>query len=93
MRFRCSYAYDISCYRDFIVEAPDEAAAQKLMDEALAAGKFDGVTASSNFDSNTVNHRCFDSNTVNHRCFVSGPEDNGIIDPTEPTLEQVLAEG
>lgn len=83
-RFRCSYAYDISCYRDFIVEAPDEAAAQKIMDDALAAGKFEGVTATPNPE----------SYAGNDRCFVSGPDDDdGLADPTEPTLEQVLAGG
>ena len=83
-RFRCSYAYEVSCFRDFTVEAPDEAAAQKIMDEALAAGKFDGVTA----EPNVENYAGGD------RCFVSGPDDDdGFHDPTEPTLEQVLAGG
>ena len=35
-KFLCSYAYDVPCYADFYLEAENEEAAEKLIQEKLA---------------------------------------------------------
>jgi hypothetical protein len=79
-KFLCSYAYDVSCYADFTVEAPDEAAAQALIDQALADRKFDNVDADP----------CWNAGTNNHRVFVaSGPDADSACGET---LEELIAQ-
>ncbi len=77
-KFNCSYAYDVPCYADFVVEAADEAAAENLIQEALRAGRFQHVTG----------RLCWENGVDNERVFVSGPqrEDRG-----DETMEQLIA--
>lgn len=42
-KFKCSYAYDVPCYFDFTVEAPDEKSAEELATKALQSGTFDPI--------------------------------------------------
>ena len=58
-RFICSYAYDLSCFADFTVEAPSERAAQQRIQQALKAGRFTNVECSSAYDNEAKNHRVF----------------------------------
>lgn len=61
-RFLCSYAYDISCFADFTLEAETEAAAQTQLEAMLARGCFENVAA----------HPCFENGPDHERVFVSG---------------------
>ena len=58
-RFICSYAYDLPCYVDFIVEARSERAAKRRINAALKAGQFGNVECSSAYDNEPKNHRVF----------------------------------
>ena len=60
-KYSCSYAYSVSCFADFTVEAETEAEAEKLIKTALAEGKFQNVECDVNWD-----------NIDDHRVFVSG---------------------
>ena len=62
MRFNCSYAYDISCYADFTVEAKDADEANAIIQNALEDGRFSSVAGEPSWD-----------DTSNDRVFVSGP--------------------
>ena len=61
--FACSYAYDIACYADFVVEAKSEKAALRRIRKALRAGRFEHVHADP----------CWENGVDNERVFVSGP--------------------
>lgn len=58
-RFLCSYAYDVPCYADFYVEAENEEAAEKLIQEKLEAGAFSGVVGSPCWENAGENERVF----------------------------------
>jgi hypothetical protein len=79
-KFLCSYAYDVPCYADFWVEAPDEAAAEKLIQEKLEGGAFSGIVGSP----------CWENAGENERVFVSGEaaedDDPGV------SLDELLSE-
>lgn len=60
-KWNCSYAYNIPCYCDFVVEAESEEAAEKIIEQALADGKFSHVTCEPQF-----------GDTDDERVFVSG---------------------
>lgn len=62
-KFACSYAYDIACYADFVVEAKSEKAALRRIRKALRKGWFENVTA----------NPCWENGADNERVFVSGP--------------------
>ena len=78
-KFLCSYAYDVPHYADFWAEAPDEEAAEKLIQEKLEAGAFSGAVGSP----------CLE-NAGNDRVFVSGQateeDDLGV------SLDELVAE-
>ncbi len=61
--FVCSYAYDIACYADFVVEAKTEKAAHRQIRKALREGRFENVSADP----------CWENGPDNERVFVQGP--------------------
>jgi len=61
--FVCSYAYDIACFTDFVVEAKTEKAALRQISKALREGRFENVSADP----------CWENGTDNERVFVQGP--------------------
>ena len=76
-KFVCSYAHDISCYADFVVEAKSERAALRQIRRALKAGKFENVDATP----------CWENGPTNERVFVQGPATEHA--PTT-TLEELV---
>ncbi len=44
-KFVCSYAHDIACFADFVVEARNEKAALRKINKALREGSFENVEA------------------------------------------------
>jgi hypothetical protein len=62
-KFTCSYAYDIACYADFVVEAKTEKAACRKIRKALRDGRFENVEA----------QPCWENGAANQRVFVQGP--------------------
>jgi hypothetical protein len=66
-KFVCSYAYDVPCYTDFVVEAASEVEAENIIQAALRAGRFATVTAEPND---------MDVDLDSQRVFVQG-EDTG----------------
>lgn len=75
-KFLCSYAHDIPCYADFVVEAKSEKAAMRKIKKALRKRKFEGVNA----------EPWWENGPENERVFVSGPAKPHT---TETTLEQL----
>ena len=61
-KFVCSYAHDIACFADFVVEASSERAALRLIRKALRDGKFAKVDAPP----------CWENGSTNERVFVQG---------------------
>jgi len=61
-KFVCSYAHDIACFADFVVEATSEQAAWRQIRKALRDGKFANVEASP----------CWENGSSNDRVFVQG---------------------
>jgi hypothetical protein len=78
-KFLCSYAYDIPCYADFYVEAENEEAAEKLIQEKLEAGAFSGV----------VGNRCWENAGENERVFASS--EAAADDDAGVSLDDLLA--
>ena len=62
-KFNCSYACDIACLADFVVEAKSEQAARRKIGKALRAGRFE----------NTDVTPCWQNGANNERVFVHGP--------------------
>ena len=76
-QFVCSYAHDIACFADFMVEAKSERAALRKIKKALRQGKFAAVNATP----------AWENGSTNERVFVQGPaQDHG---PTT-TLEELI---
>jgi len=63
LKFVCSYAFDIACYKDFVVEAKNDKAALHQIRKALREGRFENVSADP----------CWENGTDNERVFVQGP--------------------
>ena len=61
-QFVCSYAHDIACYADFVVEARSERAALRQIRQALRDGKFANVDPTP----------CWENGASNLRVFVQG---------------------
>ena len=61
--FNCSYAYDIACFKDFVVEAKNEKTALRQIRKALREGRFENVSADP----------CWENGSDNERVFVQGP--------------------
>ena len=62
-KFVCSYAYDIACYADFVVEAKTEKAALRQIRQALREGRFEHVRP----------EPCWENGPTNERVFIQGP--------------------
>ena len=75
-KFVCSYAHDIPCYADFVVEAKSELAALRKINKALRERKFETVNA----------EPWWENGPENERVFVQGPAKEHS---TETTLEQL----
>lgn len=58
-KFVCSYAHDIPCFADFIVEVESEAEAQTQIAQALREGKFATVDAEPWWENGPANERVF----------------------------------
>ena len=58
-KFLCSYAHDIACFADFVVEAPSERAALRQLRKALRAGKFVNVDTTPGWENGATNERVF----------------------------------
>lgn len=71
-KFNCSYAYDIACYADFVVEAATEQAALREIRRALRQGRFENVTADP----------WWENRPDRERVFVQGPASEHAPDPT-----------
>ena len=72
-KFNCSYAYCVSCYADFTVEAENEEEAEKIIERALENGCFASVSGDPSWE-----------DTDQERVFVSGPTgEHEIGEPME----------
>ena len=58
-KFVCSYAHDISCYADFVVEAKSEQAALRKIRKALRSGRFKNLNPSPSREYGITNERVF----------------------------------
>ena len=74
--FNCSYAYDIACFTDFVVEASNAKAAQRKIRKALREGRFENVTA----------EPCWENGCDHERVFVQGP---APVSASTTTLEEL----
>jgi len=70
--YRCSYAHDIACFADFVVEASSELAALRKIRKALREGKFANVDATP----------CWENGSSNERVFVQGLAEEHSPDTT-----------
>ena len=61
-KYICSYAHDIACLADFVVEARSERSALRQIRRALKAGRFNNVDTSP----------CWENGPSNQRVFVQG---------------------
>jgi hypothetical protein len=76
-KFICSYAHDIACYADFVVEAKSERAALRQIRRALKAGQFENVDTTP----------CWENGPANDRVFVQGEAPEPA---SEITLEELI---
>lgn len=58
-KFVCSYAHDIPCYKDFVIEARSERAAMRVLKKALRESKFANVNAVPWWENGPSNERVF----------------------------------
>jgi hypothetical protein len=58
-KFFCSYAHDIACFADFVVEAKTEKAALRKIRKALREGKFRNVEATPAWENEPTHERVF----------------------------------
>jgi hypothetical protein len=58
-KFVCSYAHDIACFADFVVEAKSKKAALRKIRKALREGKFEKVDATPSWENGATNERVF----------------------------------
>ena len=72
LKFVCSYAHDIACYADFVVEAKSERAALHKIRKALREGKFKNVDTTP----------CWENGPSNDRVFVQGIAAEDVPDTT-----------
>ena len=78
-QFVCSYAYDIACYADFVVEAKTQRAALRQIKKALRDGRFADVSA----------QPCWENGSSNERVFVQGVATEHA---PETTLAELIGE-
>ena len=58
-KFLCSYAHDIACFADFVVEAKSEKAALRQIRKALREGSFTHVDTTPFWENGATNERVF----------------------------------
>jgi len=58
-KYVCSYARDIACFADFVVEAKSENAALRKIRKALREGRFEKVEATPAWENGAANERVF----------------------------------
>ena len=58
-KYVCSYAHDIACFADFVVEAKSERAARRKIGRALREGKFANVNPAPAWENGATNERVF----------------------------------
>ena len=58
-KFICSYAHDIACFADFVVEAKNEREALRKIRKALREGKFENVDTTPAWENGAANERVF----------------------------------
>jgi len=75
-KFICSYAYDITCFTDFTVEAKSERAALRKIQRAFKAGRFTNVDT----------RPCWENGLVNERVFVQSE----ATEPPVVTMEDLV---
>ncbi len=78
-KFDCSYAHDIACFADFVVEAKSGKAALRKIKKALRERKFQNVEAAP----------CWENGIANERVFVQGVATDFS---TDTTLEQLTGQ-
>ncbi len=78
-KFVCSYAYDIACYADFVVEAKTQRAALGQIRKALRDGRFANVSA----------QPCWENDASHERVFVQGVASEHA---PETTLAELIGE-
>jgi len=78
-KFLCSYAHDLACFADFVVEASSERAALRQIRKALREGKFAHVDTTP----------CWENGATNERVFVQRVAEEPA---TETTLAELLGE-
>ena len=78
-KFICSYAHDVACYADFVVEAKSKRAAQQTIRKALRDGKFQNAEA----------RPWWENGVYQERVFVQGLADKL---PPNTTLEELIGE-
>ena len=77
-KYICSYAHDIACFADFVVEAGSERAALRQIRRALKDGRFASVETTP----------CWENGPANERVFVQGE----ATEPAPvTTLEDLIA--
>jgi len=78
-KFVCSYARDIACFADFVVEAKSEKAALRKIRKVLREGKFENVETATAWENGTTRERVFVQGVASEH----SPED---------TLEQLIGQ-
>jgi hypothetical protein len=78
-QYVCSYAHDISCFTDFVVEAKNEKAALRKIRKALREGRFENVETTP----------AWENGSTNERVFVQGEATEG---ESAETLEQLVGQ-
>jgi hypothetical protein len=58
-KFVCSYAHDIACFADFVVEAKSDKSALRQIRKVLREGKFKNVDATPAWENRTTHERVF----------------------------------
>ena len=58
-KFLCSYAHDIACFADFIVDAKSEKTALRKIRKAVREGKFENVETRPAWENGAANERAF----------------------------------
>jgi hypothetical protein len=78
-KFVCSYAHDIACFADFVVEAKSEKAALRKIRKVLRDGKFKNVETTPAWENGPTNQRVFVQDVASEH----SPED---------TLEELIGQ-
>jgi aspartyl aminopeptidase len=88
-KFICSYAHDISCFADFVVEAKSEAAAFRKIKKALRDGKFENVDTTPAWENGSSNERVFVQGPADEHSHYSTMEEvaGESKNPVQPTRE------